>query len=71
LCDFLSVSESPPSPLGNQSRRFPPVGKPTGPPSAMGALGRFQRLFEIIYLEILRLAMQNTGYQCKFLIAIP
>jgi len=31
---------SAPEPPGNQSRRFPPSDKPTGPPSATGARGR-------------------------------
>ena len=33
---------SAPGPRGNQSRRFPPSDKPTGPPSATGAEGGIQ-----------------------------
>jgi hypothetical protein len=41
-------AETPLSPNpGNQSRRFPPSDKPTGPPSATGAWGS-QRLIYFV-----------------------
>jgi len=33
---------SAPGPLGNQSRRFPPSDKPTGPPPLRGLKGGIQ-----------------------------
>jgi hypothetical protein len=43
------VGADPPCPRtpGNQSRRFPPSDKPTGPPSATGAWGS-QRLIYFV-----------------------
>ena len=41
---------SPPGPPGNQSRRFPPSKKPTGPPSATGAEDGIQcRLYIVTF----------------------